>query len=110
MPKDPEEMAGYFLRRITRLNFDRIEEHTSIEDANRYKALHVKAAQLAEQTGSKRYFEYLVTWAESSEEIEKMPARKVYGTFIRSLLEMQRTKFPDCMHRWSSRARLQRLR
>jgi hypothetical protein len=95
VPKDPEEMAGYFLRQMTRLNFDEIEEHASIEDANRYKALHVRAAQLAEQTGSKRYFEYLVTWAESSEEIEKMPARKVYGAFIRSLLEMQRTKFPD---------------
>ena len=95
VPKDPEEMAGYFLRQMTQLNFDGIEEHTSIEDANRYKALHVRAAQLAEQAGLKSYFEYLVTWAESSEDIEKMSARKVYGTFIRGQLEMQRTKFPD---------------
>lgn len=95
VPKDPEEMAGYFLRQMIRLNFDGIAEHTSIEDADQFKALHVRAAQLAEQTGSNDYFEHLVTWAESSEEIEKMPARKVYETYIRSLFEMQQTRFPD---------------
>ncbi|WP_193210433.1 hypothetical protein [Luteolibacter marinus] len=95
VPKDPEKMAGYFLRQMTRLEFEGVEAHTSLVDAQRYKALHVQAARLAEKAGAKQYFEHLVTWADSADEIELMQPREVYGAFIRSLFEMQRTKFPD---------------
>lgn len=95
VPKEPEAMVEYFLRQTMQFNFDGIAEHTHLDDAKRYKDLHVEAARLAEQQGLTLYFQYLITWADSSDEIKKMEPRKVYGAAIRGVFEMQRTKFPE---------------
>lgn len=95
IPQDPEGLAAYFMRKMARLDFEGVENHTSLVDAQRFKDLQVQAARLAEKAESKGYFLDTVTWAGSADEIEKMPAREVYGKYLGSRFEKIKSFFPD---------------
>jgi hypothetical protein len=94
VPRDPEDLAGYFMRKMARLDFEGVANHTSLVDAQRFKDLQVQAARLAEKAGSKDYFLDMVTWAGSADEIENMPAREVYGRYLERQLQTFKF-FPD---------------